>query len=360
MTLWFNVSMLASQMVGIFLVFGCQQHISGSKNLQYQTPFFVQCFVPAIGVVMSFFLYESPRWLCLRGRTEKAFETLVNLRGLDENHPYVQEEWIMMSNQIAHEQAEFGGQSYLSMMRETFCVRSNLRRVQLTIVAYILAQFSGANAVTNYLPEIFGLIGIKSSSVTIYASGLYGLTKVVFCIAASLLFVDIVGRRKSLFIGITVQLLCHSYLAGYLSFFVRNEHSVTQRASNMAIGAIYIHAFGWAIGLYTLPYLFGAELWPNRIRSFGGALSQGFHWLFYFGITKATPSMLKAMNQWGTFVFFAAWCGIALVYCFVMVPETAGRALENIDALFEHPWYMIRKFAYAKYPMQEKNMQNPL
>jgi sugar porter (SP) family MFS transporter len=356
MTLWFNVSMLASQMVGIFVVFGCSRHIPASKDLQYQVPFFVQCFVPAIGIVMSFFLYESPRWLCLRDRTEEALETLKSLRGLDENHPYVQEEWMRMSSQITLEQAEFGDQTYLSIMRETFCVRSNLRRVQLTIFAYILAQFSGANAVTNYLPEIFGLIGIKSSSVTIYASGLYGLTKLVFCIVASLLFVDIVGRRKSLFIGITVQMLCHSYLAGYLSFLVRNEHSVTQGASNMAIGAIYIHAFGWAIGLYTLPYLFGAELWPSRIRSFGGALSQGFHWLFYFGITKATPSMLNAMNQWGTFVFFAAWCAIALIYCFIMVPETAGRALENIDALFEHPWYMIRKFAYAKDPVLEKDI----
>jgi hypothetical protein len=68
--------MLASQMVGIFVVFGCSKHIPASKDLQYQVPFFVQCFVPAIGVVMSFFLYESPRWLCLRGHTEEALETL--------------------------------------------------------------------------------------------------------------------------------------------------------------------------------------------------------------------------------------------------------------------------------------------
>jgi hypothetical protein len=140
-------------------------------------------------------------------------------------------------------------------------------------------------------------------------------------------------------------MLCHSYLAGFLNVFRHEGDSVAPGASKFAIGAIYIHAFGWAIGLYALPYLFGAELWPNRIRSFGGALSQGFHWIFYFAITKATPSMLSSMDQWGAFLFFAGWCLIALVYCFIMVPETAGRSLENIDALFEHPWYLIRKYA---------------
>jgi hypothetical protein len=44
-------------------------------------------------------------------------------------------------------------QGYMSLFGETFCVRSILRRVQLTVFAYILAQFSGANSVTNYLPK---------------------------------------------------------------------------------------------------------------------------------------------------------------------------------------------------------------
>ena len=75
-------------------------------------------------------------------------------------------------------------------------------------------------------------------------------------------------------------------------------------------------------GLYTLPYLFGAELWPNRVRSFGGALSQGFHWLFYFGITKATPSLLSSMAIWGAFVFFVAWCTLAFLYGVFCIPES--------------------------------------
>jgi hypothetical protein len=97
-------------------------------------------------------------------------------------------------------------------------------------------------------------------------------------------------------------------------------------------------------GLLVLPYLFGAELWPNNIRSFGAALSQMFHWLFYFAVNKGVPSMLSSMDNWGTFLFFAGWCFIALVYVFVCVPETSGLSLEAIDYLFEGPfWQMTRR-----------------
>lgn len=85
---------------------------------------------------------------------------------------------------------------------------------------------------------------------------------------------------------------------------------------------------------------------PNRIRSFGGAVSQSFHWLFYFAITKATPSILSSMGKYGAFYFFAARCLVAWIYTFFMVPETSGRSLESMDVLFEGRWWEMRKNAH--------------
>lgn len=96
-----------------------------------------------------------------------------------------------------------------------------------------------------------------------------------------------------------------------------------------------------------LPYVFGGELWPNSIRSFGASVGQCFHWLFYFGVSRGTPSMLSSMDNWGAFIFFAAWCFITLVYVFVAVPETAGLSMEQLDIVFSGPWWNVSKKAKA-------------
>ena len=249
MTLWFNIAMLSSQMIGVFVVYGCNRNISPEKDLQWQTPFFVQVITATTIAALSLFADESPRWLCLRGRTEEAFLTLARIRGFDPDEPYLVAEFDSINTPIQRELSEYGKPSLGATLRETFLVRSNLRRVQLTIIAYILAQMSGANSVTNYLPTIFGYIGVKGSDAKIYSSGFYALAKLVCCIIASLFLVDAIGRRKSLFVGITIQMFSHIYLGAFLNK-TGNGHSVSQGASDMAIAAIYIHALGWAVGTF--------------------------------------------------------------------------------------------------------------
>ncbi|KAJ5088024.1 general substrate transporter [Penicillium angulare] len=343
MTLWFNICMLSGQALGVFIVYGCSIHVAPTKDLQYQTPWFTQTFAPAVSIVLSFFVWESPRWLLLDHQHDQSLATLAQLRGSPADSEIVTTEFNSMASYIEDREAGLGNNGSLKIIKETFLVKSNLRRVQLTIIIYILAQMSGANAITNYLPTIFGLIGIKDSDVKVYSTGLYTVTKLICCVVASLFFIDLVGRRKSLMIGISVQIICHSYLAGYLNVYQDNKDDMSKGSTDAALAFVYIHAFGWAIGLYSLPYLFGAELWPNKIRSFGGALSQCFHWMFYFAITKATPSMLSSLHQWGAFVLFIGFCVVALLYTYFMVPETAGMSLEEINRIFERPLFLLAR-----------------
>lgn len=343
MTLWFNICMLSGQALGVFIVYGCSIHLAPTKNLQYQIPWFAQTFAPAISILLSFFAIESPRWLLIDQKHEQSLGALVQLRGLPSDAEIVATEFHSMASQMEDREAGLGRTSSRKIIRDTFLVKSNLRRVQLTIIVYILAQMSGANAITNYLPTIFGLIGVTDSDVKVYSTGLYTIAKLVCCVAASLFFIDLVGRRKSLILGISVQIICHSYLAGYLKVYQTQKESINKGSADAALAFVYIHAFGWAIGLYSLPYLFGAELWPNKIRSFGGALSQCFHWLFYFAITKATPSLLGGLHQWGAFVLFIGFCVLALFYTFFMIPETVGLSLEEINRIFERPLFQLAR-----------------
>lgn len=55
-------------------------------------------------------------------------------------------------------------------------------------------------------------------------------------------------------------------------------------------------------------------------------------------MTYALPSLLDETDNWGAFIFFAAWCGIAILYVFLLVPEMAGYTVEEIDRMFTGPW----------------------
>ncbi|KAF5233240.1 hypothetical protein FANTH_12637 [Fusarium anthophilum] len=345
LTVWFSVVMLLSLTVSTLTVYACFLHLPAS-HLQYQLVWFLPTIICGIIIAASFFCAcESPRWLMLVDRKEEAVKTLVALRGLPADHPRVAGEIADIEHQIQAEKSRYAsGGGLKDILRETFMVPGNLRRVQQSLISYLLAQLSGANSVTSYLVPILSLMGINSAhGNNLFLSSMYSLSKFFYTLIASFFFIDALGRRKSLFIGITIQLISDVYLGAYIKS--HQDGSVAPGASTAAIAAIFIHGFGYAVGLLVLPYVFGAELWPNSIRSFGSALSQTFHWLFYFGINRATPSILSSMHNWGAFIFFAGWCLVALAYVFIAVPETAGLPLEHIDALFECPWWQIRSKA---------------
>lgn len=351
LTSWYTVVMGVALFTSIFCCYGLFLHM-GAIRLQYQIVWFAPAIFMAGTIVASFFIAESPRWLMLRDRQDEAIHTLKELRRLPENDPRLLEEIRAIEDSIIGVNRSLAG-----VAKEVFTVSANLRRLQQSLISYALAQLSGANSVTSYFIPIMSIIGIGGSNgESIFLSGMYGFSKFWFSLIASFFFIDALGRRRSLFIGIAFQMVSHIYIGVYIKY--HQEGSVSDSASQAAVAALFIHAFGYAVGtlrtlhikrgprltillpgLFILPYVFGGELWPNHLRSFGGAISQTFHWLFIYAIKFSIPSILKSMDNWGAFLFFAGWCFLALLYVFFMVPELSGLSVEEIDTLFKGPWF---------------------
>lgn len=244
---WFSVIMLLSLTVSCFTVYACFLHVAAGR-LQYQIVWFTPCIILAIIICVSFFaMSESPRWLMLVGREEEATRTLVELRGLPADHPRVAGEIADIRNQIQKEHSKFGGSGFKSVVKETFLVKSNLRRVIQACVSYALAQLSGANSVTSYLVPILTLMGLGGSTDrSMFLTGMYSMSKFFYTLMASFFFIDALGRRKSLFTGITVQMISDIYIGVFLKY--KQAGGVAPGASEGAIAAIYIHGFGYAVG----------------------------------------------------------------------------------------------------------------
>lgn len=370
-TAWYPVMISAALMASNLCVFGIYKHVPPSK-LQYQIAWFSPCIYMALCIAASFFLCESPRWLLLVNRRREAIVTLVKLRGLPEDHPRVALELQEIDDDIARSDAA-NPDSFMTLAREMFGEASNLRRLQQVIMAYALAQLTGANSITSYFIPIMAMVGQASGDKgeNIFLSGMYGLSKLFFTLISSFFFIDALGRRKSLLVGVAIQGLSHIYIGVFIK--KTQDGPVTAASSEAAIAALFIHAFGYAVGkisistvtitpmyeessltiappgMLVLPYVFGSELWPNRIRSFGTALGSTFHWAFILAMKYSVPSILDSMNDWGAFIFFAAWCFMSWLYVFFMVPEVAGMSVEEINDLFRGPWFK----AYRTRPRHE-------
>ncbi|RJE26829.1 Sugar and other transporter [Aspergillus sclerotialis] len=351
LTSWYSVFMGIALMASTFCVYGIELHV-GASRLQYQIPWFSPCIFMFLWIAASFFLSESPRWLVLTGRNEEAVQTLVRLRRLPSHHTFVQEELQSIKESIHSETRNSADRSpfqIVSIAKETFTKPSNLRRVQQAIIMYALPQFSGGNVVTNYFVPILKVVGLGGGSTrNLFLTGMYTVAKFFFSLFASFFFIDALGRRNSLFVGIALQMASDIYLAAYIN--VQQNGHTSHAADEAALAAIFIHALGYAIGLLTLPYVFGGELWPNRIRSFGAALSHTFHWSFHYAMTFALPSLLSRTNNWGAFVFFAAWCAGGMLYVYLFVPEIAGLSVEEIEHIFSGPFIVSHKRSSTRGP----------
>lgn len=149
----------------------------------------------------------------------------------------------------------------------------------LSILPQVFADFvahplrTGANAITQYSPTIFGYLGLAGEESRFLATGLYGIVKFVSVLLFSVFVIDFIGRRRSLITGTVLQIITLIYVGAYLG--VTNGMSTADieasssaaAASKVSIVAIFLHAVAWSIGWFSIPYLVSAEVFPIRIRS---------------------------------------------------------------------------------------------
>lgn len=314
---------------------------------------------------LSFLQYESPRYLVKKGKIDKALENLSRLRGLPEDHEYVVTELNAIQSSHQMEMEATMGSGPIGIIKETFLVPSNLYRVYLTFMAQILSQWSGAGSITVYATDLFELLGVTGNNENLLVTAVFGIVKLVAAITCALFLVDVIGRKRALLLGITLQGIAMLYIAGFLTAVP--EMGVVdgfilpaskKGASEGAIAMIYVSGFGWALGWNSMQYLLTAELFPLRIRALGTSMAMTLHFANQYGNSRAVPNMLLpvadgGISPKGTFWCFAAVTLVGGIWVWFSVPETAGRSLESMDRLFSLPWYQIGRHGNKEAELQD-------
>jgi sugar porter (SP) family MFS transporter len=341
-----------------FTNYGCEINMGDNTAARWLVPTSIHLIFAGIIFILTFLQYESPRYLIMKDRNVTALQTMSRLRQLPADHDYVVREINAITANLIEEKEATKSAGWLGILREAFANRRNLYRVCLAIGAQILSQWSGAGSITLYAPDLFALLGIADTNTSLLVTAVFGLLKLVAAIICALFLVDVIGRKRSLLLGISFQTVAMIYVASFLtavpSLEVHNENQRTYTPSQLAaskgaVAMIYLSGFGWALGWNSMQYLLTAELFPLRIRAFCTSLAMTFHFVNQYGNARAVPNLLLppshgGISPHGTFWFFAAVTMLGGLWVWFAVPETAGRSLESMDRLFELPWYKIGRY----------------
>lgn len=294
--------------------------------------------------ILSFFQYESPRFLIKKGKTEKATKALARLRNQPIDSDYIVRE--ITAIQAAHEhELEEVNANFFGTCKELFMNPSNLYRLYLASAVQALAQWSGAGSITLYAPDLFHILGITGSETGLLVTAIFGIVKLVSALVCALFLIDFIGRKRALMIGIALQTLSMIYVAAFLT--AQPNPVGSSSAARGAVAMIYISGVGWAMGWNTISYILTAELFPLRVRALATSLAMTLHFACQYGSSRATPNMLLptsegGINPNGTFWCYAGVLIFGMIWTVFSIPETAGRSLESMDRLFDRlPWYKI-------------------
>jgi sugar porter (SP) family MFS transporter len=284
-------------MLAFWVNYGSILHIRGHAS--YIVPLAIQA-LPAVLLVGCMLLNkESPRFLAKQDRWEEATSVLSRIRGLPADHHYVQGELRDMSEQLEHERILIGGSGLKDLLREMFTIPGNRKRALISIGLMICQQMTGTNAINYYAPQIFQNLGLKGNETKLFATGIYGVVKMVTCAAFLLFAADSLGRRRSLLWTSIAQGSAMLYIGLYVRISPPVAGADVPPAGYFALVCIFLFAgfFQWGWG--PVCWIYVSEIPTARLRSLNVAIAAATQWLFNFVVARATPNMLVTVGANG-------------------------------------------------------------
>ncbi|XP_077219166.1 sugar transporter ERD6-like 7 isoform X2 [Tasmannia lanceolata] len=263
-----------------------------------------------------FFIPESPRWLAKVGKKKEFQAALQRLRGKDAD--------------ISEEATEI--QDYIETLEKLpkakmldLFQRRYARSVIIGVGLIFFQQFGGINGFSFYVSNLFVSAGFSSGKV---GTLLWACIQVPVTVMGAV-FMDKMGRRPLLLISATGTFL-GTFLAG-ISFYLKDHGFSADWVPILALVGMLIYVGSFSFGMGPVPWVIMSEIFPINVKGTAGSMVTLMHW-FGAWVTSYTFNFLMSWSSSGTMFLFAGVCAITVPFIIILVPETKGKSLEEIQA----------------------------
>ena len=220
----------------------------------------------------------------------------------------------------------------------------------ISVGLMVFQQFCGVNAVLFNAATIFGTAGFSKGKLVSITVGLVQFAGS----GLACLLMDKAGRRILLWttaLGMCVSL---SALGIYFEIYIEppttNEssasdtvpllgsisHSVPAKTvSWLSILSIVLFYLFFSLAWGPVPWLVMSEIFPLRARGPACSFATLANLTMAFIVTKTFQSMVATLTNQGVYWFYAGFCLLAFLFVYLLMPETKGKILEQIEAMFD-------------------------
>ena len=262
--------------------------------------------------IIIFFIPESPRWLILKGREEKATNILERIYTSSKDALF----------QLAETKSVLSSESKSEWK---LLLQPGIRKaVIIGVCIAMLGQFMGVNAVLYYGPSIFENAGLSGGDSLFYQV-LVGLVNTLTTVLA-LVIIDKIGRKKLVYYGVSGMVISLILIATY---FIYGESWGISSIFLLVFFLFYV--FCCAVSICAVVFVLLSEMYPTRVRGFAMSIAGFALWIGTYLIGQLTPWMLQNLPPAGTFILFAIMCVPYMLIVWKLVPETTGKSLEEIE-----------------------------
>ncbi|ONI00150.1 hypothetical protein PRUPE_6G070700 [Prunus persica] len=273
-------------------------------------------------------LPPSPRWLLLRAAQgkgsvkeykEKAVLALSKLRGRPPgdkvSERQIEETYVSLKSAYADQESE-------GSLLEVF-QGPNLKAFIIAVGLVLFQQITGQPSVLYYAGPILQTAGFSAASDATRVSVVIGLFKFVMT-GIAVLKVDELGRRPLLIVGVSGLALSLFLLSAYFKFL--------GGFPLVAVASLLLYVGCYQVSFGPISWLMVSEIFPLRTRGKGISLAVLANFASNAIVTFAFSPLKEALGAENLFILFGVIALLSLLFVVLLVPETKGLSLEEIES----------------------------